>query len=155
MNIHLEDTASAAELLIIIHGMVMHHHGPECHAKRLVCYLQGQGHSDGSIIKKTVSTIFTELLIFLQPNLVWWYIISWSVLFKNWFVVFKVKVTVRLKLHWLFVYLISSVPLISWQLNLVCWFTSTTNKTKYNKIDCQCSEKKVQNTKKIKRTLFN
>ena len=29
-------------------GMVMHHHGPECHAKRLVCYLQGQGPSEGS-----------------------------------------------------------------------------------------------------------
>ena len=29
-------------------GMVMHHHGPECHARRLVCCLQVQGHSEGS-----------------------------------------------------------------------------------------------------------
>ena len=28
--------------------MVMHHHEPECHVKRLFCYLQGQGHSEGS-----------------------------------------------------------------------------------------------------------
>ena len=28
--------------------MVMHHHEPECHTKRLLCYLQGQSHSEGS-----------------------------------------------------------------------------------------------------------
>ena len=29
-------------------GIVMHHHDPEWHAKTLVCFLQGQGHSKGS-----------------------------------------------------------------------------------------------------------
>ena len=29
-------------------GIVMHHHKPGCHAKRLVCYFHGQGHSKGS-----------------------------------------------------------------------------------------------------------
>ena len=29
-------------------GVVMHHYEPECHAKELVCYFQGQGHSKGS-----------------------------------------------------------------------------------------------------------
>ena len=49
------------------------------------CYLQGQGHSEGSYDQnKTLSTIFAELLIPWQPNLIWWYIIiSQSVLGKN------------------------------------------------------------------------
>lgn len=34
-------------LWLNMHGMVMHHHDWECHAKRLLCYLQGHG----SIIK--------------------------------------------------------------------------------------------------------
>ena len=47
----------------------------------------------------TVSTISAELLIFLQPNLIVWYIIiSWSALFKILIVVFKVKVTERFRI---------------------------------------------------------
>ena len=46
----------------------------------------------------TVSAISAELLIFWQPNLIRWYIIiSWNVLFKNQIVVFKVKITVKVK----------------------------------------------------------
>ena len=49
--------------------------------------------------KMTVSTISAELLIFLRPNLVGWYIvISWSVLCKKWMVVFKVIVTVKVQI---------------------------------------------------------
>ena len=124
----------------------MHHHEPECHAEKLVCYFQGQGHSKGSkcqclsrwyllaqqtfcfqtwycdasswvwvSCKKTdllfwrsrslqeliwsnviISTVFFELLILLLPNLVWKYIIiSQSVLWRNWIVAFKVKVTAK------------------------------------------------------------
>ena len=29
-------------------GMVMHHHEPDCHPKRVVCCLHSQGHSEGS-----------------------------------------------------------------------------------------------------------
>ena len=44
-----------------------------------------------------VSTISAEMLIFLQPDLIGWYIItSWSVLCKNYIVLFKVKVTVSI-----------------------------------------------------------
>ena len=28
--------------------IVMRHHEPDCHAKRLVCYFQGQGYTEGS-----------------------------------------------------------------------------------------------------------
>ena len=70
------------------------------HAKRLVCYFQGQGHSKGSNDPNViVSTISAELLIILLPNLVWWYIIiSQNVLWRNGFVVFKVKVTTDFKM---------------------------------------------------------
>ena len=53
--------------------------------KFLFCYLQGQGHSEGSYDPDvTLSTIFSELWIPWQPNLVWWYIIiSQNVLWKK------------------------------------------------------------------------
>ena len=45
-------------------GVIMHHHEPECHAKLLVCYFQGQGHSKDSCDQNmTVSTTSFELLI--------------------------------------------------------------------------------------------
>ena len=44
----------------------------------------------------TVSTISAELLIFWQPNVIGWYIIiGYSVLCKDYNVVFKVKITVK------------------------------------------------------------
>ena len=52
-------------------GIVMHHYESECHAKRLLCYLQGQGHCKSSYDQNmTISTVSFELLILLQPNLV-------------------------------------------------------------------------------------
>ena len=57
-------------------GIMMHHNGLECHAKRFVCYFQGQGHSKGSDDQNTtVSAVSSEFLILLLQNLVWWYII--------------------------------------------------------------------------------
>ena len=51
-------------------GIVMHRHEPKCHAKRLVCYFQGQGHSQGSYDQNmTVSTISSELLLHLLTKL--------------------------------------------------------------------------------------
>ena len=39
VNVHLEDISSTAEPSVTKLGVVMHHHdhGPECHARRLVC----------------------------------------------------------------------------------------------------------------------
>ena len=48
VNIHLDNISSTAQSYVTKLGMVMHHHGPECHARRLVCCLQVQGHSGGS-----------------------------------------------------------------------------------------------------------
>ena len=48
VNVDLDDISSTAEPSVIKLGMVMHHHGPECHARRLVCWLKVQGQSEGS-----------------------------------------------------------------------------------------------------------
>ena len=45
LNFHLDHVIPTAELVVTKLCMVMHHHGPECHVKRFVCYHQGQGHS--------------------------------------------------------------------------------------------------------------
>ena len=65
--------------LSIMSQSVMHKQKKSC------CYLQSQGHSEGSYDQNmTLFTIFSELLIILQSNLVWWYIIiSQSVLWKK------------------------------------------------------------------------
>ena len=43
VNVHLDSIFSTAEPIVTKLGMVMHHHEPECHARRLVCCLQVQG----------------------------------------------------------------------------------------------------------------
>ena len=50
------------------------------------------------LLNMNVSAICTELLIFLKPNLIGWYIIiSCSILCKTWNVVFKVRVTMKVQ----------------------------------------------------------
>ena len=76
---------------------VMHHRGPECHAKRLVLQSSWPRSEWGLIHSKmTVSTTSTELLILVQPKLIRWYTdISWSVLWTDRIALVKVKVTVK------------------------------------------------------------
>ena len=51
--------------------MVMQHHELESLADKIVCYLQGRGHSEDSYDQNmTLSTISSEMLILLQQNLV-------------------------------------------------------------------------------------
>ena len=39
-------------------GIVIHHYESECHAKRLICYFQGQGHCKSSYVQNmTISTV--------------------------------------------------------------------------------------------------
>ena len=52
-------------------GIVIHHYESECHAKRLICHFQGQGHCKSSYDQSmTISVVSSELLVALQPNLV-------------------------------------------------------------------------------------
>ena len=48
VNVHLDDISSVAEPSVTKLGMVMQHHGPKCLARRLICCLKVQGHSEGS-----------------------------------------------------------------------------------------------------------
>ena len=41
VSIHLDDSSSTVEPFVTKLRVVMHHHGPECHARRSVGYLQG------------------------------------------------------------------------------------------------------------------
>ena len=75
----------------------MHHHELECRAKRFVGYFQGQDHSKGLYDQNmTVPTVSSKFLILLLQNLVLQcIIISQSVLWRNWIVVFRIKVTAK------------------------------------------------------------
>ena len=50
VNVHLNDISSTAEPFLTKLGMVMHHHGPECYARKKICCVQvhSEGHSEGS-----------------------------------------------------------------------------------------------------------
>ena len=48
VNVYLDDISSTSEPSVTKLGMVMQHHGPKCHARRLVCCLQVLGHGEGS-----------------------------------------------------------------------------------------------------------
>ena len=53
-------------------GIVVHHHEPECHAKKMGFYLQGQGHSVGlynqNMTVSTISFISSKPVSLLQSN---------------------------------------------------------------------------------------
>ena len=52
-------------------GMVVYYHEVECHAEKLVYYLQCQGHSEGLYNQNmTISTTSSKPLVCLQANLV-------------------------------------------------------------------------------------
>ena len=72
--------------------------------KKIVCYLEGQGHNEGLYDQtRTLSTIAFELQFLWQPDLVWWYIIiSQSVFWKkqtnpNWIDALKIMVTAKVQ----------------------------------------------------------
>ena len=70
--------------------VMIHLQKPEYRAKSLDCFLLGHGHSEGSSSKMTVCSISSELLTFLQPNLLWLCII------RGYSVVQRVKVRVQI-----------------------------------------------------------
>ena len=83
----------------------------ECFMEKLDCFVQGQGHSKISKCQwMFVEMIFSELLCVLLPNLVWWCIIMSQIVFqKDWFAVFKVKVTVKDNIVKIWVFIILSL----------------------------------------------
>ena len=47
-----------AELFVTKPGMLMHHYKPECHVRKMGCYLQGQGHSNWVWVHTMKSWLF-------------------------------------------------------------------------------------------------
>ena len=104
-------------------GLIIHYHKPECFMKKLDGCVQGQGHSRMTECQWTlVQMISSESLNFLLLNLVWWIIIMRQIVFQtNWFVVFKVKVTVKDHIIKIWLSNTASELLILLQPNLVWW----------------------------------
>ena len=105
-------------------GLIICYHKPECFMEKFDCCVQGQGHSKISKCQwMFVQMTFSESLnLLLLPNLVWWcIIISQNVLQKDWFAVFKVKVTITDNIIKICLFDILSELLILLQLNLVWW----------------------------------
>ena len=48
----LGDISLTAQPFVTKQGMVVYYHELECHAEKFVCYLQGQGHSEGIYVIK-------------------------------------------------------------------------------------------------------
>ena len=72
VNVCPNDIFYTAKHFVMKLGVVLHHHEPECMQEKFVGYFWGQGHSKDSYDQnRTVSTITSELLILLLPNLVW------------------------------------------------------------------------------------
>ena len=63
VNVHLDNISPAAEPSVTKLVTVMQHHRPECHARKLVCCLEVQGHSEGS---------FSQIWLFLPYLLNCW-----------------------------------------------------------------------------------
>ena len=89
--------AISSEPLILLHpNMVVHLYKVEWLMTKLDCCFQSQSHSETSKYWMFVLMIHSKLLDFLFSNLVWWCItMSWSVMWKNWFAVFEMKLTVK------------------------------------------------------------
>ena len=60
-----DDISSTAEPFVTKPGVVMHHHGSECHARRLVCCLQGQGDGRGGGCHASQQTFLVKVCTLL------------------------------------------------------------------------------------------
>ena len=97
--------------------------GVRVSCKKIYCYFQDPGHCKSSYDQNmTLSTIFSELLIPWQPNLVWWYIIrSQNVLWKTGLLHSGSRSQWRVKML-MFVQMMSSKPPNILFPNLVLWY---------------------------------
>ena len=106
-----------------ISSFVVHYYKPECLMEKFECCVHSQDHNKISQCHWVfVQMIASELLNLLLLNLVWWCITVSQIVFqKDWFAVFKVKVTVKDYIIKIWLFNVSSEMLIRLQLNLVWW----------------------------------
>ena len=90
VNIRVDDISSTAEPFVTKLGMVMHHHGPECHAKRFLCCFQVQAHKEGS---------YNQIWLFLPIWLDGCCVKNSSRLRNRrwWWFVFEIRVTMKVQ----------------------------------------------------------
>ena len=95
VNVSLDDILCIAETFVTKPSMVRYHYKPERHMRKMGFYLQGQGHSNWISVHAVKYDYFYVLNCWFcwATNLVWqcMFISLW----KGCFVVFKVKVTVK------------------------------------------------------------
>ena len=106
-------------------GLMIHHCKPECHVKKIGYCIQGQGHTQWRVrmlmFVQMISSIQPNILF---PNLVLWCInMSQSVMHKDWFVIFKVKVTARAHMIKIWEFLLYFLN--CWSFCYQTWFDST------------------------------
>ena len=100
VNVSLDYILCIAEPFVTNPSMVRHHYKPECHMQKMGFYLQGHGHSNW-ILVHTIKYDYFYYMFWTADflgvtNLVWQCMfISWSVLWKGCYAVFKVKVTAK------------------------------------------------------------
>ena len=97
---------------------LVQHHKLECPMEKTDYCSQGQGHREDSKCQWVfVQIISSELQNILSPNLVWWCsTMSQSVMPKTLLAIFKVKVTARLHMTKVWLYLLYLQN---------CWFSAT------------------------------
>ena len=104
-------------------GLIVHYNKPECFMEKFDCCVQGQGHKFQNVRECLSRWYFLNRWTFLLPDLVWWCIIMSQIVFrKDWFAVFKVKVTVKDNIIKISLFNMWSELLIFLQLNLVWWY---------------------------------
>ena len=105
-------------------GLMAHYHKPECFMEKWDCCVQGHGHSKFTRLMNVFPMMSSESLKLLQPNLLWWSIIISKIVFqKDWFAIFKIKVTARVHMIkiWQFLSYLSNC----WSFCYQTWFDST------------------------------
>ena len=118
-------------------GLMIHHHKPECPVKNIRLLPSGSRSQWRVKMLVFVQMIFSKPPNILFPNLVLWCIImSRRVMQKDWFAIFKVKVTASahmIKIWQFLLYLLNC-----WSFCYQTWFNSNNHKPMcfMKKLDC-------------------
>ena len=122
-NMTLYNIIWAVDSLATKLGLMIHHQKPECPVKKWITVFRIKVTARGQNLM-FVQMVSSTLLNVLFSNLVLWFIImSQSIMQKDWFAIFKVKVTARahmIKIRQFLLYLLNC-----WSFCYRTWFDST------------------------------
>ena len=93
----LDNISSTAEPFGTKLGMVMHHHGPECRARRLFFCLRSRGHSQGSYNQIWLFLPYLQTADLFATKFKWMvHYHKLECLYKGW-IIFKVKISIKVQ----------------------------------------------------------